>query len=145
MKKKCTKCGGIKDETEFLWKNAKHKQRTTVCRTCANVYKKQWRQKNPRREDKAVWQRRTHLKYTFGMTVEQYDAMVLIQKNTCAICGKPEVSATRRTSSRLTVDHDHRTGKIRALLCRKCNSMLGMADDNPVRLRKAAVYLEYHS
>ena len=53
-----------------------------------------------------------------GVTVEQYDAMLDAQGGGCAICGNPP--KTRR----LDVDHDHRTGKVRGLLCHRCNRTL---------------------
>jgi hypothetical protein len=62
----------------------------------------------------------------------------LEQNNRCKICGVPESELNRK----LDLDHDHLTYKLRGLLCKKCNSLLGMAKDNPIILQNAIKYLE---
>jgi hypothetical protein len=74
------------------------------------------------------------LKYFHNITSEQYWEMFLSQGGVCKICGRPSVKT-------LHVDHDHRTGEIRGLLCSQCNSLLGFCDDSVVRLQKAIKYL----
>lgn len=73
----------------------------------------------------------------FGLTVEQYRGMFEAQGHRCAICGKEETGRKR-----LSVDHCHATGRVRALLCRACNTLLGNADDSVERLRACITYLE---
>jgi len=70
------------------------------------------------------------------LTKEEYDRLFAAQRGVCAIC-----SRTNPDGRALSVDHDHGTGRVRALLCLKCNTLLGMADDNPERLQLAARYL----
>lgn len=84
---------------------------------------------------------------TYRMTIQDYDAMVVAQKGVCAICKKPETTILRITQSprRLCVDHCHETGKIRALLCDKCNRMLGCAKDDCGVLLSAVEYLRSYS
>lgn len=102
-----------------------------------------------RRETDAEWreeqnarlrgrsQRHVQLKHHYNLTTDQYAAMVADQAGCCAIC--------QQSSSRtLHVDHCHATGKIRALLCSRCNAALGSMRDNPDLLRAAADYLEKH-
>lgn len=60
------------------------------------------------------------------------------QKRRCAICGRKEMTGKKR----LHVDHDHETGRVRALLCRDHNLALGLFRDNPKWLRNAADYIE---
>lgn len=84
----------------------------------------------------------------FGLTVEQYAEMVKAQNNLCSICGKPEtaiISKKDPTPRALHIDHDHATGKVRALLCSGCNTGLGAFRDNPMLLCAAAEYVQYHS
>jgi hypothetical protein len=77
------------------------------------------------------------LKRMYGITAEQYDAMLLKQDNKCAICLQED------KGKRLAVDHCHKTGRIRGLLCGNCNLALGLLQDNPDLLNKAAAYLKY--
>ena len=76
------------------------------------------------------------LKYRYGITLEEFNSMVLKSEGRCAICG---------ATGDLHVDHDHITGKVRGLLCNLCNPLLGYAKENPIRLREAAKYLEMHA
>jgi len=79
--------------------------------------------------------RRRRLKRKYGISLEEYERLLARQGGACAIC--------RRTSDRmLCVDHCHKTGRVRGLLCHKCNAGLGCYDDDPSFLRMAAAYLE---
>jgi hypothetical protein len=71
----------------------------------------------------------------YGLSPEQYAAMVLAQGGLCAICGKAP------TNGVLAVDHCHTTSRIRGLLCRPCNSFLGRIKDNPAALDRMKQYL----
>jgi hypothetical protein len=74
----------------------------------------------------------------YGMTTEAYEAMVAAQHGKCAICEREEAV--------LSVDHDHAPGgKVRELLCRQCNTMLGMAGDSQDVLATAIAYLTKHA
>jgi predicted nucleic acid-binding Zn ribbon protein len=84
---------------------------------------------------------RPQLVYNYGITEDQYQAMLEDQGNACAICGSPEWPAGLHPGSP-HVDHDHATGAVRGLLCGHCNQGLGMFRDDPVRLRAAAAYLD---
>jgi len=84
-----------------------------------------------------------HLELTYGLTNEEYQQMLLEQDSRCAICYTHEFSKTRNGSIKnLSVDHCHTTGKIRKLLCSKCNSLLGMANESKETLYAAIKYLE---
>lgn len=71
-----------------------------------------------------------------GLTVEQYDKLLLDQGGVCKICGRPPKKL------RLSVDHNHQTGAIRGLLCWKCNTGIGWFREDVNALRKAADYLK---
>lgn len=77
----------------------------------------------------------------YGISEEEYQALLAAQGGVCAICHQPETNTYRGRVRRLAVDHDHRTGERRALLCSDCNVLLGHADDQPERLEAAAAYL----
>ena len=78
-----------------------------------------------------------HIKRVYGLTADQYRRLRRVQGGTCAICRR----ATGKTR-RLSVDHDHKTGAVRGLLCRPCNDVLGWARDDPAMFLRAAGYLE---
>jgi hypothetical protein len=84
------------------------------------------------------------LKSNYGISLEEYNLMNQQQGDVCAICKQPETAMWRGRLTRLAVDHDHNTGVVRSLLCSRCNRALGSFDDDPVLLRAAADYLEYH-
>jgi len=80
------------------------------------------------------------------MTPEQFRALVEFQAGRCAVCLRvlpiDKVSESRRGRSPIHVDHDHVSGEIRGILCYACNQGLGLYEDVPDRLRRAAAYLE---
>lgn len=82
------------------------------------------------------------LQREFGISLEDYDTMFENQNGACAICGKSETVKNQSGVIRLSIDHDHKTNEVRGLLCQKCNSMLGYAQDNISILLNAGIYLE---
>lgn len=96
------------------------------------AYNREWAKK------RAEYRRSYRLKLNFGMSVEEYDAMLLRQDGRCAICGDlPDV-----LKKPLCVDHDHATNKIRGLLCQRCNTGVGQLQDSVDNLKAAIKYLE---
>lgn len=79
------------------------------------------------------------LKRLYGITLEQYNQMAAEQQHVCGLCGEKPT-----TQKRMHVDHDHATGKVRALLCHHCNLLIGNAKESVARLRLAIAYLERH-
>lgn len=77
------------------------------------------------------------LRKSFGISLTEYNEMVRIQKGLCACCGRSE----KEMKKKLTVDHCHITGKIRGLLCFKCNSGIGMLGDSYESVSAALIYL----
>ena len=89
--------------------------------------------------------REEHLQQKFGIGNAEYIRMAIAQNNRCAICDREETAARKGTVKCLAVDHDHVTGKVRALLCSDCNTGLGKLGDSPDRLRAAIRYLDKHA
>lgn len=81
------------------------------------------------------------LKKHYGLSKAEYDAMSDRQGHVCAICGIAESLVIRGKAVRLAVDHDHVTGKVRGLLCRDCNTAIGMFKDSIESLTRAIDYL----
>lgn len=81
----------------------------------------------------------------YGLTLADFRAMLEAQNGLCAICGNPETVVKRNgTLVKLSVDHDHMTGRVRELLCQRCNNLLGGARDSTEILEAAARYLRRH-
>lgn len=93
------------------------------------------------------------LSRNYGLSFTEYAEMYAKQGGVCAICKKPETHRVpgRKTANSATgvrdmsVDHDHKTGAVRELLCNSCNHLLGAAKDNPDVLLAAAEYLKRHA
>lgn len=94
-------------------------------------YHKQWGLKNPDRKTAK------RLKWVYGITLEQYNDMLIAQGEMCKICKTPHHALKKK----LSVDHCHATNKIRGLLCDLCNRALGFFKDNPQLLIEASLYL----
>lgn len=84
--------------------------------------------------DREVWRDR-YYRTKYGITLEQYNEMLVKQSNVCAVCGL-------ECSRKLAVDHCHSTGKVRGLLCVKCNRGIGNFNDDLSRLKAAVNYME---
>jgi Autographiviridae endonuclease VII len=95
-----------------------------------------WRKNNP---EKVKAQRR---KRNYGITQEQFDALIASQQNACAIC---RVGFSQSKINCPHVDHNHFTGKVRGLLCHNCNALLGHSKEDQNRLSAAIEYLQRFS
>lgn len=144
----CSKCGIEQPETEFHKSSSHNTGRNPQCRTCFNATRRnqsgkalEAKQKREREyygsNKEQVRERQLMRKY--GLIVEDYNRMVAEQDNKCAICST-EMTGPREPA----VDHDHVTGEVRDLLCSKCNAGIGLLQDSPDVLLKAAKYLEKH-
>lgn len=136
--KQCTKCGVQKPLSEF------YKQKATIsglaykCKLCSNTAVTNWKARNP--EKQKIHQKRKDLKYKYNISLEQFNGMLISQNNSCAICF---IKFKDKKSTH--VDHCHKTGTIRSLLCAKCNVLLGMAKDSIAVLKSAQEYLQKYS
>lgn len=139
--KKCNRCGEAKPFTEMKADKTCPDGVRPLCKDC---YRKQQRERHRRAksdpdymERLRVSRRRHDLKREYGITPEEYEAMILVQGGRCAICNN-ECSSGKR----LAVDHCHDTGEVRGLLCTCCNTALGKFRDDVELLKKAIKYLE---
>lgn len=105
-------------------------------------YQNNWKDKN------SEYQRRYYVNFSdkkansrllreYGITLDQYNQMFEEQEGKCAICGKHQ----SELKFALAVDHNHDTGEVRGLLCRKCNTGIGLFDDNKSLIHNALTYL----
>lgn len=93
------------------------------------------------RKELKVYHTKKHLQAKYLMSWERFVELRDLQGNRCAICKEEEP----RKGWRLSVDHDHQTGKVRGLLCSKCNTGLGQFKDSLALIRSVIAYLEFHS
>lgn len=122
-----------------------------VCKGCARVAFLSYKERHPKRRAATVkrWKKENaeHVRESrrgrqYRMTPGQYAEMTKEQNDSCAICHKHRDACCGQT---LNVDHCHITGKIRGLLCKKCNLLLGHIDDRLDLLRNMTAYMEKHA
>lgn len=133
--KVCTKCLLEKPPSEFHKNSYARDGLQTRCKRCVNMHMRIKRATFPAKYKRIDDTSRAKVKY--GITLEQREALLRAQDGVCAICEQVELIGIG-----LAVDHDHVTGKIRGLLCMRCNTALGRFRDDPKLLRRAAEYLE---
>lgn len=137
----CSTCKKHKDTSSFGINLAKRNGFRSQCNECISAQHKQyyslnkkkcydrtnaWRKKNPSRI------KASKIKSKYGLSADAYASMCLSQDNKCLLCLR---------DVKLVVDHDHVTGRVRGLLCRKCNSGLGLFLDNSDALLRASTYV----
>lgn len=105
-----------------------------------SAYQREWQARNPRTRQAASFKRR------YGLEPEQYEEMFFKQGGVCLICKKPETALNQHTHDPrlLSVDHCHGTGKIRGLLCKRCNTGIGAFEEDPELLKAAIRYIRKH-
>lgn len=151
----CWVCKTEKDKSEFF--KDKHNTKDGLqgkCKPCNTKHTKKWFSENKERTRflNKRWQKShpnniksTILKSTFGITLEQYKILLKNQDGKCAICLNLETTKNRAGKIQaLCVDHNHQTGKIRALLCNNCNRGIGYLKDNSEIIMNAYNYLKKH-
>ena len=119
--KSCTKCGQQLSEDRFHKRTYKSGNvgLQSVCKDCGPGVRKKYYRKH------------SAIKYRLGLTWEQVEELTAPGK--CEVCGSTES---------LCIDHCHSTGKPRGLLCHKCNTALGLVDDDAERLINLSQWLE---
>lgn len=130
--RRCSKCRTVKSREEFPRNSAQKDGMHNECKPCMRERARERHRRNPHYG---------HL-IKYGLTKEDYDALLEGQNGGCAICGCPPARRKKQRSDLFHVDHDHVTGKVRGLLCFNCNGGLGQFKDDAERLRRAVAYLE---
>ena len=140
--KQCAKCKDIKPLSDF-WLDRKKNKSKPYCKECSKAAQKAWRNGKPNYEQtryakERIEVRERHLIRKYGVDLATYAAMLAAQNGKCDICLTP---AVEQHNGVLHVDHCHASGAVRGLLCRGCNHMLGVVQDNPALLTRAIHYL----
>ncbi len=143
----CRKCKVEKELSKFSFEKDIQQYRKTR-KECRNIQMRPKRLENidnirisrkkayDKHKDKILFRLQAR---KFNLTYEELDLLYKSQENKCAICGQ-----LSRTSRRLAVDHDHKTGKIRGLLCGLCNAAIGHFEERSDWLENAIQYLKEH-
>jgi hypothetical protein len=126
--KQCTRCLDVKSEAEFSKDSRAKSGLQSRCKVCQSEVK----------AEMSDYYRDKHLQSKYGITHQDYLVMLEEQDCKCAICGIEEKYCENQ---RLAVDHDHDTGQVRALLCKKCNQAIGLLQDNSDFAKSAVEYL----
>lgn len=133
-RKRCTECGDVKPFDQFHKRPNRQLGYDARCKRCRSEDSKR---RNATPEGRARNQA-NKLRTRFSIGPDEYAAMHADQDGKCAICGSTPPDT-------LHVDHCHKGGQIRQLLCRQCNALLGNCQDKPEILRSAIAYLERHA
>ena len=136
--KVCKKCGELKPLSEYSHKRPKGRKPGLQprCKACCLVDTKQWRENQSIDRIKDLY-----LQRTYGVTIQWYQDTLALNNNTCPLCGKAFLFQGDLCGDSPVVDHDHKTGKVRGILCNECNRGLGYFHDNPAALLNAASYI----
>jgi hypothetical protein len=129
--RQCCECKEIKLEQEFYKRKDSNTGLSYRCKKCHDTANHKDRERNPNRY------KNTQLMIKFNISLEYYNKMFEEQLGCCAICGMHQ----SELKNALGVDHNHKTGKIRGLLCTKCNIAIGMFNENLILLDNAKTYL----
>jgi hypothetical protein len=107
-------------------------------------YQKKWYQEH--KEELKEGRREESLKRSYNISIQEYNLLLGKQEGRCAICGAVESTKHHKSKRvvRLAVDHNHKTGKVRGLLCLACNHAIGGLKDDPELVFRAANYLKQH-
>jgi hypothetical protein len=159
----CVECGLEKSPDEFYCtrgRNGVSNKPMKRCKKCYTKYttannKERYRTSYKCRVATRAAARQSHLRLKYGMTEDDYHALLARQGGRCAICSatkESRQSSRRRVYARndpkqdyrLCIDHCHQSGKVRGVLCSRCNSLIGQAKDDPAVLLAAAQYLLRH-
>lgn len=132
MEKVCTKCKEIKPLEKFSKRNTKSGY-YSWCMPCNHEYGKKYYQDNKNKERQKLYLKNRRLS-AFGLDSESFDKILESQNGLCAICKVPSLKT-------LHVDHNHSSGKVRGLLCFKCNVAVGLLKDNIENTKSLLEYL----
>lgn len=139
-----SKSCGCKQKESQTW--TAEKQRTSRRKWIAKqpnyraTESRRWRLKNP--EKCKLYRRQTNYRIKYGLELEQIEQIFAVQRKLCAICNEPAVLGGKTGAK---MDHNHKTGQNRGILCSVCNTSLGGFKDNPEILSNAIKYLAKYS
>lgn len=143
--KTCRRCGTEKPLSEFHKDSGNKDGRCSYCKECNKAKTRAWSAANKGRVQEHTRKRAEqgkfrdyNLRKKYGLTREAYAALLAAQGGRCAICGSEDPG---RGNKDFSVDHCHTSNQVRGLLCNTCNRGIGLLQDDPNVLERAAQYL----
>lgn len=133
MNKICHKCKKEKDISNFDIDKSVRDGYSSKCKICRRAYQKDYYKKNINKV------KSRDLKQSYGISLDDKQKMINSQGNKCYICKK---SFKNLSTKEIHVDHDHKSGKVRKILCHRCNRILGFAEENKNIFKQMILYLE---
>lgn len=131
----CYHCKKRKPIEKFVKDKSRRIGYVRTCRSCKKEMSTQYRIENPEQAKKSAREWKRRMRYAeIGISEEGYQELFKRQGGRCAIC-------ERKVKTRLSVDHDHKTGRVRGLLCVTCNQGLGYFKDDASTLHRAIAYV----
>jgi hypothetical protein len=141
--KECCGCKQVKPVAGFHKNKTTRDGYSTFCKKCQKLSNAKWEKNNPEKVDKRRKDLRAKTLKAFGLDTDAYLCLLGEQEGCCAVCGvrAQDYEWRGKKGARFCIDHDHKTGKIRGLLCHACNLGVGHLRDDPELLDLAAAYL----
>ena len=128
----CSLCEQFLDRSNFYKDSSRKDGVTAYCKICKRSANSKWREANPNKvKQNNTWNRRQN---TYGVDKDIFEKMLYDQNFQCKIC-------FINIDNSAHVDHDHETGRVRGVLCRRCNVGLGFFKDSIKNLKSAIEYL----
>ena len=154
MFKVCVKCGEKKPLDGYYKNKGGTLGRRATCKVCGRSYNQEYYLRNQElyksrnratyhatKEMRRPAKRAARLRRLYGMTQEEYNALLVAQGGKCAVCQR---SPTDAGVVLLDVDHDHGSGAVRGLLCGPCNRSLGLLQESSDVINNLAAYVAFH-
>lgn len=138
--KTCTVCMEEKPPVYFGFMNKASGTRKPRCKACLATLARKHRANSPQTKDSSLYHKAYKLKSRYGITIGHFDTLLKDQGGVCEICRTNEWGKRGPV-----VDHHHATHVIRAILCNRCNTALGLLKEDPEVLNRAATYILNHA
>jgi Recombination endonuclease VII len=138
---KCKICNETKPIEQFYTRS----KYIFHCKSCIKIRKHEYRKRPEVKEREYISYMKRFYKNKYGISFEDYEAMLKKQNGLCAICRNPStrVDARSKKIQRLNIDHCHTTRKVRGLLCSKCNHGIGLFGDNILLFESCIRYIQH--
>ena len=150
--KRCSRCGELKELNKFYKNKSMKDGLANQCKSCRHDYLRNPSVRERDRKYKREWARgnynpqagrKKNLQNNYGITIAEFNQLFEAQRGKCAVC-ENALEVKGKGAFTAHVDHDHKTGKVRGLLCQSCNFVLGHGRDDVNILVKAIKYLLKH-